>query len=76
VIPSLQYQQFESCGKLNPVTGRQTLTDTLTDVACTSQFEVPPKMDISFPYLENMSLQLSIIELWFLHPVYLCRLHV
>jgi septin family protein len=50
-------------GKLDPVTGRQTLADTLTDAASTSQFEVLPKMAISFPYLENMSLQLSIIEL-------------
>jgi hypothetical protein len=33
--------------KLDPVTGKQTLTDTLTDEACTN---VLPKMDISFPY--------------------------
>ena len=33
--------------KLDPVTGKQTLTDTLTDEACTS---VLLKMDISFPY--------------------------
>jgi hypothetical protein len=43
-------------GKPDPVIGRQTMSDTLTDAACTSQSEVLPKMDISFPYLENMIL--------------------
>jgi hypothetical protein len=50
-------------GKLYPVTGRQTLADTLTDAASISQFEVLPKMDISSPYLENLPLQLIIIDL-------------
>jgi hypothetical protein len=55
--------------KLDPVTGRKTLRDTLTDAACTSHFEVIPKIDINFPYLENsnMSPQLNIIELKCLH---------
>ena len=43
-------------GKPDPVIGRQTLSDTLTNPACTSQSEVLPKIDISFPYLENMIL--------------------
>src|ERR1700692_1841149 len=66
-------------GKLNPVTGTQTLADNLTDAASTSQFEVLPKMDISFPYLENMSLQLSIIELSYILCIFAdctCRVSV
>ena len=43
-------------GKSDPVIGRQTLSDTLTNAACTSQSEVLPKMDIGFLYLENMIL--------------------
>src|SRR5882762_6636210 len=48
--------------KLDPVTGRQTLIDTLTDAACTSQLKCYLKWISAF-YMENMSLQLSIIEL-------------
>ena len=62
-IPLTQTASSTYAGKLGPVTGRQALADILTDAVSISQFEVLPKIDISFPYPENMSLQLSTIEL-------------
>jgi hypothetical protein len=61
--------------KLDPVTGGKTLTNTLTDAACTSQFEAIPKMDINFPYLENVS-SVKYYRIIVPTSVYLCRLHM
>jgi len=36
--------KYKHTRKLDAVTGRQTIKDTLTDAACTSQFEVLPKV--------------------------------
>ena len=61
--------------KLDPVTGRQTLTDTLADAACTNQLKCYLKWISAFHTGEYVS-AVKYYRIIVPTSVYLCRLHM